>query len=231
MKSKGRLGATLVEVFVALGIFFLVFAGAWQIFSAGARSGHQAVKYSSILQAAGTMRARLEKDLAASWVPNGKRAVARAFRISADQRSLTFLRSGHVDDPEAQDAPMVARRWVRWSATPGPQETFIVKREALNEGSVSWDSAPATHLQFSLIENEARTFLKADFLLVDSDAAARPEASKRQSIPLRVIKRLKSPGRIPHGLLAFPKDLLGNPPNSSVAPRDLLGGVQPLEPQ
>lgn len=225
--AHGRRGATLVEALVAAAVLTLVLAGAWAVLTTGRKGGHQAVRYGSILQAASTMRARLEQDLAAAWVPPGTRAIHRAFRVAPDGGSVVFLRSGTLEDPEAPGPPTLPRRWVRWSSDPGVGGTRVIRREVADGPAVSWESAPATDLRFELIRQGARHYLIAEAMLIDADSAATP--SNRRPIPLRVARRLRSPGRLPDGMLAFPSDLLGAPPAAVGAPASLLGGPVTLE--
>ena len=222
-----RRGATLVEALVAAALLALVLAGAWAMLSTGRKGGHQAVRYGSILQAASTMRARLEQDLAAAWVPPGTRAIRRAFRVSSDGRSVVFLRSGVLEDPEAPGPPSLPRRWVRWTTEPGPGGTRVIRREVADGPAVTWESAPATDVRFSLVRQNARHYLVAEAMLVDADSAETP--SNRRAIPLRVARRLRSPGRLPDAMIRFPEDLLGPLPAPAAAPTSLLGGPVDLE--
>lgn len=222
-----RRGTTLVEALVAAAVFSLVLAGAWAVLTTGRKGGHQAVRYGSVLQAASTLRARLEQDLAAAWVPTGTQAMRRAFRISEDGRTMIFLRAGTLEDPEAPGPPALSRRWVRWSSDPGPGDTRVIRREVSDGPALTWDSAPATDLRFELVRQDARHYLVVEAMLLDADSAATP--SNRRPIPLRVARRLRSPGRLPDGMLGYPADLLGPPPAEAGAPASLLGGPVVLE--
>lgn len=202
--SRSRRAMTFVEILVGALLLVLVIGGTWFFFTAARRQTDQAFKYSSVLQAATSIGARLQIDMAAAYVPPGDPLSSDLFKISDEGRKLGFTRTPPEENVEVATSSGSGRRWLEYSTEPGPGGTYFLKR-TLGDQVTRWIGTPCKEIKFQLVRppGTGRTFLVAEILLIDEDTAARPDLSHRRPFALRIVKRLRDPANF--------KGIKGNP--------------------
>lgn len=234
IRSRRRRAMTFVEIMVAAVLLIMVLGGAWFFFTAARRQTDQAFKYSSVLQSAASIGARLQIDLAAAYVPPGDPLSSDLFQIEDDGRKLGFTRSPPETNAEEATTSGGGRRWLEYSTEPGPNGTYFLKR-TLGDHVTRWIGTPCKELKFELLRppGTGRTFLVAELVLIDEDTAERPGLSNRRPFAMRVVKRLRDPANFSGvGGRSFPLHILGplqgDPGTSSPLPVDADPSTPPV---
>jgi len=234
MRSTRRPGATFVEIMVAAVLMILVLGGAWFFFATARRQTDQAFKYSSILQAATSISARLQIDLAAAYVPAGDPLSSDLFEVSEDGKTLGFTRSPPPEgDVEQASLASSNRRWLEYSTEPGPTADTMILKRTFGEQVTRWLGTPLKHLAFRLERANGRSFVVAEMLIVDEDTATRPDLSNRRPLGVRVVKRLRDSANFRglDGILnEFPAAVLGPLPGETGTVPDLPVAEDPEVP-
>lgn len=194
-----RRAATLVEVLVAGAVFLLVLAGAWAVFQTSRRQAEQVLEYADILQAATSVAARLQLDLAAAWVPPGGDLNTSAFDVAADGKGISFLRSLRVEDVDAVPPQGPGRRLVRWSTAARPDGFFTLTRELPGPGGEkqTWPSALLKDLRFQVYKFDGQLYAAAEFLFLRPERAAGGGAERE--FPIRLVRQLGRYNAAPAG--------------------------------
>jgi hypothetical protein len=184
-----------VESLVAAGVFTLVLGGGWMVFRMSRKQASQVMEYSSLLQTAASVTARLQMDLAAAYVPATMDLGNPAFQISADRRSLGFLRSPRVDDVGGAPSTGPGRRWVEWKATPSGPSNFELTRilQADPPRTIRWSGAPLKEVHFALRKYDGQVFVVGEFLFLGPKKSS---GAPPRTFPVRVVKRLLSGNRL-----------------------------------
>ena len=217
MSRSARRGTTFVEIMVAIALLALVLGVSWFFFGTARRQADQLFKYASVLQAATSIGSRLQLDISASYVPPGDPMASDLFDISDDGRNLGFTRSPPAEQTGGDVVRGSGRRWVQYSAEPGPNGTFHIVR-TLGEQNTRWAGVVASEVKFSLERSGGRTFVVAELLLIDEDTASRPDISNRRPYALRVVRRLRDPANfegLEGHLNDFPVGILGPLPGET----------------
>lgn len=218
-RSTPRRAVTFVEVLVALFLLGLILGTSWYFFVTVSGQTKQAMDYSTVLQSATMIGARLQIDLAAAYVPAGDPLASDLFQVGADGKSLGFTRAQPAEDLTSASVKGSNRRWLEYTTQPGPNGTLVLERR-FGDQVTRWPETPLKELRFRLQRANSRSFVIAEMLLVDSDTAARPDLSSRRPFALRIVKRLRDTANfrgLDGKLNDFPVEILGPLPGASTA--------------
>jgi hypothetical protein len=184
---------TLTEMLVAGAILALVAGGSWSAFVGLRKQGNQVLNFSSVLQAASSVEARLELDGAALRLPSG---LAKDVKISADGLSMSFLITPRSTSAVSESPGGSPSQRVVWRGEARSEGGWTLVREITSPGfesKMEWQSSPLELLQFSMKGEGVRFFLFAEMFFLSEKSPSSTSTStsgKRASLPLRWIHRV-----------------------------------------
>lgn len=223
-RSRARGGTSMVELMVGAGLLALFLGMLWQLFGGVQRAGRRSLDLADELQAAGSMVARLQTDLAGVRIPPGFTRGSSSLRVSEDGRQLQFR--AFVDAGAFEEDPLasVGLTRIRYTLEPRDDGTLrLVRSEppppAEDAEVVTWET-PLVDGRFRLEESNDRFLLSAELFL----RGQRPPPEGPGGTPLRVVQRLNRPpnpstmGLLGAALGGFPQQLFPDLPEPEEDP-------------
>lgn len=213
-----RAGFTLVETIVAVVVAVMILGGAWVLYVSATRTGVKVLEYSSVLEASASVHATLLLDVAAAYMPPGQDIRTSPLFVSEDGRRLSFFTHKRIADPENNSPHMTQFRRVVWEAVEEGDHLILERKPDAEEGQ-RWETLHCEDVRFGQRFFDGKFFLEADFLFRGSTNEA---LQSPKVFPLRVVRRLRDPGRLAATGVRFPGRILTDLPTARETPPDVM---------
>lgn len=223
---RRRPGTTLIETIIAVVVGIMILGGAWVIYVSATRTGVKVLEYSSVLEASASVQARLVLDLAAAYMPPGQDDRSTPLFVTQEGRRVSFFVHKRIADPEANGPHLTQFRRVIWEAVQEGDHWILERRPDAEEGQ-RWENLHCEDVRFRQRFHKGRFFFEGDFLFRGSTNEG---VESPKTFPLRVVRRLRDPGRFGQALIRFPGRILTDLPAGHEAPAEALAVDLSLSP-
>jgi hypothetical protein len=211
-----RRGTSLIETIIAVVVGIMILGAAWVIYVSATRTGVKVLEYSSVLEASASVQARLVLDVASAYMPPGQDSRTSPLFVSQDGKRVSFFTHKRIDDPENNGPHLTQFRRVVWEAVE-EGDHFIIERKPDAEEGQRWETLHCEDVRFHQRFFKGKFYLEADFLFRGSTNEA---LNSPKTFPLRVVRRLRDPGRLGRTMIRFPGRILTDLPEAREAPDD-----------